>query len=220
MEAIYYTGCRYITVFVDEHTRIRFPVFCKDRTALTLREGFKVYCAFMKGLGVTVCALDSDQGPEYVSKLMMDFCDDHAVRRLLSVRYCPEQDGMSEAVFGVYIPRVRCALAAAGLPKRAYALGMAYALWTANRTYSRGLGGTPMSRLPEPPIDDLHHGHVLGSRVYAHQPKVDVDDKMSPTARAGIFMGVSDLYKGVIVAYPETSPWQFEHSFHCTYDEA
>ena len=77
-----------------------------------------------------------------------------------------------------------------------------------------------MSRLPEPPIDDLHHGHVLGSRVYAHQPKIDVDDKMSPTARAGIFMGVSDLYKGVIVAYPETSPWQFEHSYHCTYDEA
>ena len=122
MEAYYYTGCRYVTVFVDEATRVRFPVFCRDRKADTLLEGFKVYCAFMAPFGVTVCALDSDQGPEYVSAACRDFCDEHAIRRLLSVRYCPEQDGLSEAVFGVYMPKARAALISAGFPKRAYAL--------------------------------------------------------------------------------------------------
>ena len=132
----------------------------------------------MRANGVEPAALQSDAGPEYVSSEAFDFCDEHAVQRILSVRYTPQQNGVAESVFRVYIPRARAALHASGLPKRAYALALQHALWVGNRTHSRSLGCRPVDKLPRPHYEDLHLARVFGCRVWARQPAVHVADKM------------------------------------------
>ena len=72
----------------------------KDRTTATLLEAWKLYAAHMRSLNVELAALMSDAGPEYVSHDAFDFCDDYAVRRILSVRYVPQMNGSAERVFG------------------------------------------------------------------------------------------------------------------------
>ena len=49
--ALYYSGCRYIVAFCDDYSRVKFAVFCKDRTTATLLEAYKMWYAFMSSLG-------------------------------------------------------------------------------------------------------------------------------------------------------------------------
>ena len=165
-----------------------------DRTSTTLLDAWRTYCGFMRRLGVEPAALQSDAGPEYVSREAFDFCDKHAVNRILSVRYTPQQNGVAESVFRVYVPRARAVLHASGLPKRVYALAFQHAIWVRNRTYSRSLGGRPVDRLPHPHYADIHLARVFGCRVWARQPDVHVGDKMDPVARAGVHVGMSEVF--------------------------
>jgi hypothetical protein len=52
--------------------------------------------------------------------------------------------------------------------------------------------------------------------MWAHQPHIDVPDKMADTARAGIFVGMSELYKGYICYYPDTG--EFEPVINAEFD--
>ena len=192
MSALYYTGCRYAVVFKDDYSRLVFFVFCKDRTTTTLLEAYKLYAAFMRSHGVELSGTwVSDGGPEYVSREAYDFCDDHALQRLLSVRYTPQQNGGAESAFLVHVPLARAALRSGGLPKQAWALALQYSAWLSNRTQSKRLGCAPLQRLPNPPALDLHHARPMGCRVWAHQPSVHVEGAMDDTSRAGIFVGLS-----------------------------
>ena len=219
MTALYYTSCRYAVAFKDDYSRVGMFVFCKDRTSATLCVAYRVYAAFMRTLGVELSGeWMSDGGPEYVSKEAFDFCDEHAIQRLLSVRYTPAQNGVAESMFRVHVPRARAALGASGLPKAAYALGMQYSMWLSNRSFSKSLGFRPFDRVPHPPPVDLHHARTLGCRVWAHQPDVDRPDKMSASARAGVFVGMSEIYKGYIVYYPDTQ--EFDACIHAKFDQS
>ena len=218
--ALYWKGCRYIVVFCDDYSRVRLPVFCKDRTTKTLLEAYKVYHAFAGTLGFSPASgtWQSDGGPEYVSDEAFDFCDEFAIQRLLSVRYVPTGNGVAESCFRVYIPRARAACRACGAPKEAYALAYQHALWLANRTWSKQLGGTPFSKVPSPPPAsvDQFKSKPFGCRMWAHLPHVNVPHKMADTAREGVFMGMSEIYKGVIFYCPLTH--DFDASIFAKFD--
>ena len=217
--ALYYKGCRYIVVFVDDYSKVKLAVFCKDRTTSTLLEGYKLWHAFMSTLGCPPNGTwQSDGGPEYVSNEAFEFCDEHAIQRLLSVRYVPTGNGVAESVFRVHIPRARAACRGAGLVPEAYALAFQHSLWLSNRSWSKQLGGRPFDRVPNPPPhSEVHRSAPFGCRMWAHQPAVNVADKMADTARAGVFVGMSELYKGVICYYPQTHT--FEPCIHVKYDK-
>ena len=215
--ALYYKGCRYVVAFVDDYSKVKLAVFCKDRTAATLVEAYKIWHAFMASMGCPPTGVWlSDGGPEYVSNEAFDFCDEHALQRLLSVRYTPTQNGSAEAVFLVHVPRARAAIRACAGEPELYALAIQYSLWLNNRSWHKKLGCTPFDMVPHPPPLHLHHRKPFGCRLWAHQPDVDVPHKMADTARAGVFCGMSELYKGVIAYYPETH--EFEAASHVKYD--
>ena len=50
-EAFYYRGCRYAVAFVDEYSRFKVVVFCKDRTASTLLAAYRAYVGVMRSYG-------------------------------------------------------------------------------------------------------------------------------------------------------------------------
>ena len=122
----------------------------------------------------------------------------------------------SVSVFRVYVPRVCTMVAAAGMCKSLYALAFQYALWLANRTFSRQLGSCPLARLASPPdhVRELRRAKPFGCRVWSHR-QLGVHgrlDKMDPTARHAVFVGMSELYKGWLVQYDYGS---FAAAVHC-----
>ena len=222
-EALYFEGCRYVVNFTDEFSRVELGVFCVDRTAATLIEAFKVYVAFMRSLGVThVAEFLSDGGPEYVSREFYDFCDDHAIKRLLSVRYTPQQNGLAESRFRVHFPRVRTAIngSMSDLPHRArmWALAYQYSQWQHHRLPLAVLDGRrPFDLVPSPPLDgDLSHARPFGARMWVHKPDTEREGKLGETARAAVFVGMSELYKGYLAYYPESH--EFEACHNVTWD--
>ena len=64
-------------------------------------------------------------------------------------------------------------------------------------------------------MDDLHHAKPFGCRMWVHQPDVDRGDKMDDTARAAVFSGMSEIYKGYIGYYPDTG--EFCADINCTF---
>ena len=132
-------------------------------SASTLLAAYRAYVAVMRSYGVfTFGTLQSDQGPEYVSEEAFEFCDEHAINRLLSIRYTAPQNGTAEAVFGVFIPRTRAILRAAGMDQRFWALGFSHAVWVGNRT------------------------HRLVYRMYADLSLAQPTDRQPASARAGV----------------------------------
>ena len=217
--ALYYRGCRYIVVFVNDYSRVKLPVFCKDRTSATLIAAYKVWHAFMSSLGCPPTGTwQSDGGPEYVSEEAYDFCDEHAIQRLLSVRYVPTGNGVAESAFRVHIPRARAALRACGGCKELYALSVQHSMWLGNRQWSKQLGGCPFDLVPHPPpvVHEQFMDKPFGCRMWAHLPHVNVPHKMADTAREGCFVGMSEVYKGVIFYCPRTH--DFDASVHAKFD--
>lgn len=201
--------CRYIVAFVDDYSRVKLAVFCKDRTTATLLAAYKVWYAFMASLGCPPTGTwQSDGGPEYVSEEAWDFCDEHAIQRLLSVRYVPTGNGVAERVFGVHIPRARAACKGAGFHKEAYAIAFEHSLWLSNRSFSKSLGCAPLDKVPHPPPPSIHRSKPFGCRMWALQPSVHVPDKMADVAREGCFAGMSEVYKGVRCYYPLTHEFE------------
>ena len=217
--ALYYKGCRYVVAFVDDYSRFKLAVFCKDRTTPTLLEAYKVWHAVMASMGCPPTGTwQSDGGPEYVSNEAWDFCDEHAINRLLSVRYVPTGNGVAESVFRVHVPRARAAVRACGAAKEMYACAIEHSVWLGNRTVSKMLGCAPLDRVPNPPPPSIHKARPFGCRMWALQPSVDVPDKMSDVAREGVFAGMSEVYKGYRCYYPLTHEFEPGGCIHAKFD--
>ena len=93
-DPLYYDGCRYLHCFSDDYSDVTLGVWAMDRTTATFIEACMVWYALLRSLGVTVVGeILSDGAPEFVSRAFFDFCDEHALQRLLSVRYCPQLNG-------------------------------------------------------------------------------------------------------------------------------
>ena len=73
----------------------------------------------------------------------------------------------------------------------------------------------PLSKLPAPPKCDLHHAHPFGCMVYAHRPDIERQTKMAETSKQGVFVGISEMYKGYVVYFPEDGT--FEAAIHCDF---
>ena len=51
--------------------------------------------------------------------------------------------------------------------------------------------------------------------VYAHRPDIERQTKMAETSKQGVFVGISEMYKGYVVYFPEDGT--FEAAIHCDF---
>ena len=51
--------------------------------------------------------------------------------------------------------------------------------------------------------------------VYAHKPDIERQTKMSETSKQGVFVGISEMYKGYVVYFPKDGT--FEAAIHCDF---
>ena len=149
--------------------------------------------------GKKIKCMRTDNGLEFCNNLMDKMCKEAGIRRHMTCTYTPQQNGVAERMNKTIADKVRCMLAEAGLEKKFWAEAASTAVYLTNRTPNASIE----FKIPEEVWSgvkvEFSHLRRFGCVAYVHT----VQDKMSPRALKGIFMGYPQGTKGYRVWLPE-----------------
>ena len=90
-------GYNYDVTFIDDHSWKTWIYFLKTKESEELLSKFKEFKAQVENLsGRRIKILRSDNGGEYTSTEINDFCKEAGIKRELTVPYNPQQNGVTE----------------------------------------------------------------------------------------------------------------------------
>ena len=110
-------GYRYILVVVDAATGASWVYFLKSKSSAEVKEGMQHFLtthrtSFIPGKQITWY---TDNGGEFMSTDMDEFCEEFAIRRGFSVPYAPPQNAAAERMWGILLRTTRIILAQSGV---------------------------------------------------------------------------------------------------------
>ncbi|KAG7559229.1 Ribonuclease H-like superfamily [Arabidopsis thaliana x Arabidopsis arenosa] len=129
--------------------------------------------------------LRTDNGLEFCNQQMDKLCIDSGIKRHRTCTYTPQQNGVSERMNRTIADKIRCMLAETGMEKKFWAEAAATVVYLINRFPNASL----KFKIPEEVWSgskvDNSYLRRFGCVAYVHVQQ----DKMSPRAVKGIFMG-------------------------------
>ncbi|CAA0833577.1 Uncharacterized mitochondrial protein AtMg00300 [Striga hermonthica] len=109
-------GSMYYMTFVDDYTRKVWVYFLKRKSEAF--DTFRRWRALVeKETGLEVKCLRSDNGGEYNSEAIKEYCADHGIRMQKTIPGTPQQNGIAERMNRTLNERARCMRLKSGLPK-------------------------------------------------------------------------------------------------------
>ncbi|KAG6484580.1 hypothetical protein ZIOFF_053100 [Zingiber officinale] len=116
MDTLSHAQNRYFILFIDDHTRMTWVYFMRQKSEVFMI--FKKFKSLVeKQSGCFIKTLRSDRGKEYTSKEFHNFCEDEGVERQLTVRYTPQQNGVTERKNQTIVEMAKSMMHEKGLPK-------------------------------------------------------------------------------------------------------
>ena len=191
-------GCKYFISFIDDYSRKVWIYFLKSKDEAFSK--FKEWKEAVENqIGKKIKCLRTDNGLEFCNKQFDKLCKDSGIKRHKTCHYTPQQNGVSERMNRTIMEKVRCMLAEAGLGQDFWAEAASTAVNIINRSPSSAID----YRLPEEmwtgKKPELNHLRLFGCSAYVHT----IQEKTSPRALKGIFMGYPFGVKGYRVWLPE-----------------
>lgn len=183
-------GNKYFLTFIDDASRKTWVYLL--RTKDEVFSYFQKFHAMVeRETGMTLKCLRTDNGGEYISRELRDYCSKHGIRHEKTVPGTPQHNGVAERMNRTIMERVRSMLKMANLSKSFWGEAVNAAVYLINR-------------LPASPLDfdipekiwkgrDISYSHlrVFGCKAFMHVPKKQrskLDDKSYPC----IFVGYGD----------------------------
>ena len=205
---------RYVIVYVDERSRLRYVVVVKDLSSDAQSTAFKWYRAwFHYWTGQLVCGFMSDGGGAYVSNENRDFCDDSAILQMTTVAHNHQGNSLPESLWSLAFPRVRAMLLdmfgdthqREAVVIRFWALALVlHVNYVLNRMPSDHLEGKSPLEFATGEQQTFRWLRTFGDGITALVPPEKRGNKttnfMQPVGRPGVWCGVAEHQKG-IVAY-------------------
>ena len=95
-------GYYYALCFTDAHTRYTSVYYLKTKSSNEVREGFEQFLSEFKHLVPESKQITwhTDNGGEFISQDLDEFCQEFAIRRSFSVPYAPPQNAQAERMWG------------------------------------------------------------------------------------------------------------------------
>ncbi len=133
----------------------------------------------------------TDNGGEFTSHDLDEFCKEFAIHRSFSVPYAPPQNAHAERMWGILLKGVRTCLAESQVPDKFWTYAMSHVAYCHNVL--------PCTRLPNEmsPHEALHGGmpdvsmlRVWGCLGWYMLPEHERKSKISPRAVASINLGI------------------------------
>ncbi|KAL2248336.1 UNVERIFIED_CONTAM: Retrovirus-related Pol polyprotein from transposon TNT 1-94 [Sesamum indicum] len=137
-------GSTYYMTFVDDSTRKVWVYFLKRKSDAF--DAFRRWRALAENeAGLQVKCLRSNNGGEYSSEGIKNYCADHGIRMQKTIPGTPQQNGIAERMNRTLNERARCMRLKSGLPKMFWADAVNTAAFLINRGPSVPLN----NRIPE-----------------------------------------------------------------------
>lgn len=202
MENISLGGSRYFLIFVDDHSRMTYVYFLKNKTeALKYFQEYKARVENSTSNKIKI--LRSDNGREFCNRDFGDYLKKMGIIHQKTNPYSPEQNGLCERMNRTLIEKARCLLFDAGLDKEFWAEAINTAVYLQNRIVKSGLNHCTPFELWTGSKPNLSHLRIFGSTVMKHIPK-EKRHKWDKKSEQTILVGYPEDIKGYRLYNPST----------------
>lgn len=202
MEVASIGGCKYIFTLIDDFSRFIFTYFLSEKSQVV--EVFQQFKQLVENqTDSKIKMLRTDNGTEYVNKKFKKVLDDSGIIHQTTVRYSPQQNGVSERANRTICEKARSMLSDACLSKEYWGEAVNTAVYLINRSPTKAvLGKTPYEvwNKEKPNLSELK---IFGCEAMAHVPD-ELRKKWDPKSQKLLFMGYGENKKGYRLIDPNT----------------
>ena len=215
-------GYRYLLNIVDGYTNelAVYPLRTKESHAIRecLERYMKDNHAYLPTDPKKPVTWHTDNGGEFMSDDLNEFCEEFAINRGFSVPYAPPQNGHAERMWGIILRTMRIMLAESKVHESFWTYAARHACMLHNILPSSKLTGeiSPYEAkyLMKPRVDKLR---VWGCQCWFFIPEHERRSKLSPRAFPAIHLGLDDERNGYIIYVPDLN--RITSSYHLTFQE-
>ncbi|GJY66076.1 retrovirus-related pol polyprotein from transposon TNT 1-94 [Tanacetum coccineum] len=208
-------GKKYILVIVDDYSRFTWVKFLrsKDETPVFVINLLK---QLQVGLNKTVWFVRTDNGTEFVNKILTDYYESVGITHEKTVPRTPQQNGIVERRNRTLVEAARTMLIFSKAPLFLWAEAVATACYTQNRSLIHTLHNKTPYELVHDKKPDLSFLRIFGALCYPTNDSEDLG-KLKAKADIGFFVGYAPNRKGYKIYNKRTR--QIMETIHVTFDE-
>ena len=213
-------GFTYIMCVVDASTNILWVAFLKSKSSTEVRHAMEQYLKehsefFIPGRKIT---WHTDNGGEFMSDDLDDFCQEFSIHRSFSIPYAPPQNAHAERMWGILLRTSRIILAESGVPTKFWTFAIQHAVNLHNVLPSTVL---PQEISPSEALKgvapNVERFRVWGCKVWHTLEKHELKSKLSPRSVPAIHLGIDPARKGYIIYVPYLN--RITSSYHLNFQE-
>ena len=145
----------------------------------------------------------TDNGGEFISRDLNEFCNEFSLRRSFSTPYAPPQNAHAERMWGLILRPLRIVLVASHVHESFWPYAARHACLLHNVLPSSRLAGeiSPFQALHNIP-PDVSNIRVWGCSCWYYLPEHERESKLSPRALPAVHLGIDPHRKGYVVYIP------------------
>ena len=207
----------YAVVFIDSYSRWIAVYGLVDHTKESLLAAFQKFMLDYKDqLTRGIGEFHTDNGGDYSSKIMHDFCNEMAIRQSFTVPYSPPHNPHAERSWGILLRKVRICLHQANLHHAFWFYAMQHAAFIHNICIATH-GYTPWE-LIYGKLFDYSTLKAFACKCWDLLREEDRDSKVSPVAVPAVYLGPDAIRRGGHQLYIPRKQL-FTTSFHVLFSE-
>ena len=213
-------GCKYMLNIVDGMTNYLYVYPLQSKQSSEVKEAFQQFLkenqdSLPKDKPVT---WHTDNGGEFMSNDINEFCEEFAIKRSFSVPYAPPQNAHAERMWGIILRPMRIMLAESGVHESFWTYAAHQACLLHNVLPSTKLAGemSPyQAKYKVPP--DVGNIRVWGCTCWYHLPDHERESKLSPRAVPAVHLGGDPHRRGYLVYVPYLN--RITTAYHLNFQE-
>lgn len=179
-------GYNYFLTFTDDFTHMVIVYLLRNKSEVF--DKLKEYYNYVtKHFGKNLLKLKSDNGGEYVSYELQQFCRDKGIKLEYTVPYNPQMNGVAERMNRTLTEKARTILIDSNFDKEMWGEAIYFSAYTCNRSPTSSKSKTPIE-LWEGRKPNINNLKVFGSIAYRHVPP-ELRRKLDPKGEKLIMVG-------------------------------
>lgn len=190
---------KYAINFYDKDTKTGHVEFLRSKSSSEVQEALQ---SFQRKFDVKVKQWHTDNGGEFSSNDLRDFCDELAIKRTWSIPYESRGNSRAERYWGLLARPMRAMLKESGLPLTFWTYAMQHSAQLHDMLPTRGLPDwmSPFEARTgiKPDIGKLR---VFGCRCFVYLEKHERRSKASPTHVEAVHLGCDPERTGGYMVY-------------------
>ena len=217
-------GYKFLLCIVDGYSGYLQIIALKTKSSTEVLEAFKEFLVSNKNYlpfpdSNKPITWHTDNGGEFVSADVDEFCQEFAVHRSFSVPYAPPQNAHAERMWGIILKCMRAIMYRARIHGSFWTYAAQHACYLHNiLPTAKFTGAYSPYQIKFRSKPDVKHIKVWGCLCWYYLPAHERKNKISPRAVPAIHLGPDSLRKGYIVYVPYLN--RITTAYHLNFQES